>query len=238
MSAILSGMVEGVLVVDGEGRLRLANDAARRMLNLESNLLGRHYVEAVRQPGVVGQLRAALKGEHRPPIEVPLDAVTRRRRAAHFSRAGHPCKRRWRRRRARAARHQRSAACRSRAARFRGECLARAAHAADSRARVRRSADGRAHRARAAAEVPRSHRSPHGTNGAPGPRPAAAGASRRSTGNGRRARHRRRDAPSIGDRRLVRTDRAAEARRSTSRSTPPQPSSRPTRRRCTTRCAI
>jgi two-component system, OmpR family, phosphate regulon sensor histidine kinase PhoR len=46
------------------------------MLNLESSLLGRHYVEAVRQPGVVGQLSAALKGEHRPPIEVPLDAVS------------------------------------------------------------------------------------------------------------------------------------------------------------------
>jgi two-component system phosphate regulon sensor histidine kinase PhoR len=76
MAAILSGMVEGVLVVDGDGRLRLANDAAQRMLNLESDLIGRHYVEAVRQPGVVGQLGAALKGEQRPPIEVPLDAVT------------------------------------------------------------------------------------------------------------------------------------------------------------------
>ena len=76
MTAILSGMVEGVLVVDGAGRLQLVNDAARRMLNLDTNLLGRHYVEAVRQPGVVGQLDAALKGEHRPPIEVPLDAVS------------------------------------------------------------------------------------------------------------------------------------------------------------------
>ncbi len=76
MAAILSGMVEGVLVVDGEGRLRLANDAARRMLNLENNLIGRHYLEAVRQPGVVGQLGAALKGDRRPPIEVPLDAAS------------------------------------------------------------------------------------------------------------------------------------------------------------------
>ena len=75
MTAILSGMVEGVLVVDGDGRLRLANDAAQRMLHLDSNLLGRHYVEAVRQPGIVSQLGAALKGEQRPPIEVPLDAV-------------------------------------------------------------------------------------------------------------------------------------------------------------------
>ena len=76
MAALLSGMVEGVLVVDGDGRLRLVNDAARQMLNLETDLLGRHYVEAVRQPGVVQQLGAALKGEHRPPIEVPLDATT------------------------------------------------------------------------------------------------------------------------------------------------------------------
>jgi two-component system phosphate regulon sensor histidine kinase PhoR len=76
MEAILSGMVEGVLVVDGDGRLRLANDAAQRMLNLEKQLIGRHYVEAVRQPGVVGQLGAALKGEQRPPIEVPLDPVS------------------------------------------------------------------------------------------------------------------------------------------------------------------
>lgn len=76
MAAILSGMVEGVLVVDGDGRLRLVNDAARQMLNLESDLLGRHYVEAVRQPGVVQQLGAALKGEQRPPIEVPLDPVS------------------------------------------------------------------------------------------------------------------------------------------------------------------
>jgi two-component system phosphate regulon sensor histidine kinase PhoR len=74
MAAILSGMVEGVLVVDSDGRLQLVNDAARLMLNLEHNLAGRHYVEAVRQPGVVGQLGAALKGERRPPIEVPLDA--------------------------------------------------------------------------------------------------------------------------------------------------------------------
>ena len=81
MAAILSGMVEGVLVVDGDGRLRLVNEAARQMLNLEDHLLGRHYVEAVRQPGVVQQLGAALKGEHRPPIEVPLDREAARRAA-------------------------------------------------------------------------------------------------------------------------------------------------------------
>ncbi len=75
VAAMLSGMVEGVLIVDVDGRLRLVNDAARRMLSLDSSLAGHHYVEAVRHPGVVGQLGAALKGEQRPPIEVSLDVA-------------------------------------------------------------------------------------------------------------------------------------------------------------------
>jgi two-component system, OmpR family, phosphate regulon sensor histidine kinase PhoR len=74
MAAILSGMVEAVLVVDGNGRLRLINDAARHMLDLDTIQLGRHYVEAVRQPGILQQLGAALRGENQAPIEVTLDA--------------------------------------------------------------------------------------------------------------------------------------------------------------------
>lgn len=77
MEAILSGMVEGVLVVDRDGRLRLINDAARRMLNLANISLARHYVEAVRQPGIIQQLSATLNGEHREPIEVPFGDGTK-----------------------------------------------------------------------------------------------------------------------------------------------------------------
>ena len=73
MAAVLSAMVEGVLLVDRAGRLRLVNDAACRMLNIDSGMIGRHYLEAVRQRGIMEQLGAALKGERRPPIEVPLD---------------------------------------------------------------------------------------------------------------------------------------------------------------------
>jgi two-component system phosphate regulon sensor histidine kinase PhoR len=73
VAAMLAGMVEGVLVVDADGRLRLINDTVRRMLNLEHIPLGSHYVEAVRQPGVVQQLGGALKGEQQAPIEVALD---------------------------------------------------------------------------------------------------------------------------------------------------------------------
>ena len=70
--AILSGMVEGVLVVDASGRLRLVNHAARRMLNLEDTALNRLYVESVRHPAVVQQLGIGLKGERAEPIEVPI----------------------------------------------------------------------------------------------------------------------------------------------------------------------
>jgi len=72
IEAILSGMVEGVLVTDSLGRLRLINDAARRMLNLDSGALTRHYLESVRHPAIVQQLGAGLRGERADPVEVPI----------------------------------------------------------------------------------------------------------------------------------------------------------------------
>src|SRR5262245_24797592 len=60
MAAILSGMIEGVLVVNEHGRLQLANDAARRMLRIDDAVEGRHYPEIVRHPAVAQQIAAAL----------------------------------------------------------------------------------------------------------------------------------------------------------------------------------
>lgn len=71
MAGILRGMVEGVIVVDGRGRLRLLNDAARRMLNAPPGQ-GRHYLEVVRHPSIAAQLGGALVGEQPAPVEVPL----------------------------------------------------------------------------------------------------------------------------------------------------------------------
>jgi two-component system phosphate regulon sensor histidine kinase PhoR len=45
------------------------------MLNMGSDLVGRHYVEAVRHPGVAAQLDAAVNGEQRPPLEVLLETA-------------------------------------------------------------------------------------------------------------------------------------------------------------------
>jgi two-component system, OmpR family, phosphate regulon sensor histidine kinase PhoR len=62
MGAILRGMIEGVLVVNAQGRLELVNEAARRMLKLQDAPEGRHYLEIVRHPQVAEQLGAALAG--------------------------------------------------------------------------------------------------------------------------------------------------------------------------------
>jgi two-component system phosphate regulon sensor histidine kinase PhoR len=72
MEAILSSMVEGVLVVDEHGRLQLVNDAARRLLKLEREATGRPYVEAIRHPGIVDQIGRSLGGAQPDPLELSL----------------------------------------------------------------------------------------------------------------------------------------------------------------------
>ncbi len=78
MDAILSGMIEGVVLVNAGGRLVLTNPAARAMLRLPATAEGQHFLEVVRQPDVTSQLSAALAGERPPPVEVQLDRDARR----------------------------------------------------------------------------------------------------------------------------------------------------------------
>jgi len=63
MEAILTGMVEGVLVVDRHGHLQLVNRAAQQMLRVEPSAHGRPYLEVIRHPDIAAQLTAALQGE-------------------------------------------------------------------------------------------------------------------------------------------------------------------------------
>lgn len=67
--AILAGMVEGVVVIDADERVQLVNAAARRMLRIEGEVTGRHYLECVRHPAVVSQLEAAKKSDAQPGAE-------------------------------------------------------------------------------------------------------------------------------------------------------------------------
>jgi two-component system phosphate regulon sensor histidine kinase PhoR len=70
MVAILSSMVEGVLVVDDQGRLQHVNDAARRMLNIHHDAINHSYIEAIRHPGIVDQLSRVLHGEQPAGLEL------------------------------------------------------------------------------------------------------------------------------------------------------------------------
>ena len=72
MEAILSGMIEGVLVVNEYGRVQLVNGAARRMLHLQDAFEGRHFVEIVRQPDIAAQIAAALRGATVDSLELTL----------------------------------------------------------------------------------------------------------------------------------------------------------------------
>jgi two-component system, OmpR family, phosphate regulon sensor histidine kinase PhoR len=65
MEAILAGMVEGVIVVDAQGRLQLVNDAARLMLKLTDVAIGRQYSEAIRIPAIAELVAEVLLG-HKP----------------------------------------------------------------------------------------------------------------------------------------------------------------------------
>jgi two-component system, OmpR family, phosphate regulon sensor histidine kinase PhoR len=72
MEAILTGMIEGVMVVNEHGRVQLVNGAARTMLQLHGDPEGRHYVEIVRQPDIAAQLDAALRGTPTEGLELSL----------------------------------------------------------------------------------------------------------------------------------------------------------------------
>ncbi len=78
MEAILSSMIEGVLVVDEQGRLQLVNEAARRILKLEKESLNRSYVEAIRHPGIVEHIGRALAGDDTEGLELSVTRDTTR----------------------------------------------------------------------------------------------------------------------------------------------------------------
>ena len=73
LAGILTGMFEGVVLVDQDRRLVLTNDAARQMLQLPSDAVGRTYKDVMVDPDVMSMLSASLNGETTTPREVRLE---------------------------------------------------------------------------------------------------------------------------------------------------------------------
>jgi two-component system, OmpR family, phosphate regulon sensor histidine kinase PhoR len=69
MEAILAGMLEGVVVVDADGRVRLANDAAHRILRLDRDSRGSGYLDVLDQPDVGALVSVALQGQTPESVE-------------------------------------------------------------------------------------------------------------------------------------------------------------------------
>lgn len=60
LNTTLSNMVEGVLVVDAKGKIRLANDALRQQFNLTETALGKTVMEVIRNAGLQDLITEAL----------------------------------------------------------------------------------------------------------------------------------------------------------------------------------
>ena len=90
LRAILSGMVEGVVVLDPQGRLVMANDAASGMLKLDGDSTGRRYQEWMRQPELFAQIAHALDGEAPGGVEFVLARDPSRTCVSRAAPAGEP----------------------------------------------------------------------------------------------------------------------------------------------------
>ncbi len=90
LGAILSGLVEGVVVLDSQGRLVMANDAARAMLKLDDEATGRRYQEWMRQPELFAQIVQALEGEAPGGVEFVLARDPSRTCVSRAAPAGEP----------------------------------------------------------------------------------------------------------------------------------------------------
>jgi two-component system, OmpR family, phosphate regulon sensor histidine kinase PhoR len=76
LEAVLTGMVEGVIVVNEQGQVQIANDAARRLLKLEASPIGRRYVELIRHPDIATQIGLALSGDTPGGLELAFGRDT------------------------------------------------------------------------------------------------------------------------------------------------------------------
>lgn len=69
MQAILSGMLEGVVVVNRDGRVVLINDAATRLLRVDAVAEGQDFLDVWRHPDAGTMLTSALAGHAPEPTE-------------------------------------------------------------------------------------------------------------------------------------------------------------------------
>jgi len=73
LQTILKGVMEGVLVVDGRGRILMVNDALRNLLSLSSDVADKMPLEVIRNAELEGAIRKALRDGESIALELNLD---------------------------------------------------------------------------------------------------------------------------------------------------------------------
>jgi len=73
LAAVADGLTQGVIALDGEHRIELLNDAARRMLGVTSSLVGESLLEFVRVP----ELRRVVESSEPGSAEIQLPSGAR-----------------------------------------------------------------------------------------------------------------------------------------------------------------
>src|SRR3569623_2076447 len=86
LASVADGLTQGVIAIDGERKIEMLNDAARRMLGVQSSLVGEPLLEFVRVP----ELRELLDHTNDAPAAVQLPHGPRAllRAARTWGRAG------------------------------------------------------------------------------------------------------------------------------------------------------
>jgi two-component system phosphate regulon sensor histidine kinase PhoR len=91
LGRILQSMREGVLVMDGEHRILLANRSLREMLLLASDAVGRSTIEVIRNAELQTMVEKALRGSEPTTGEIEVGGLKPRRLLVHAARlSGEP----------------------------------------------------------------------------------------------------------------------------------------------------
>ncbi len=72
LQTILKGMIEGVLVVDGRGRILMVNDALRNLLSLPWDVADKMPLEVIRNAELEGAIREVIKDGRERAFELTL----------------------------------------------------------------------------------------------------------------------------------------------------------------------
>ncbi len=72
LQALLGGVLEGVLVVDGRGRIKMVNDALRQLLSLPPSIEGRTPLEVIRHSQLEKSLQQVLEDGQSTTLELTL----------------------------------------------------------------------------------------------------------------------------------------------------------------------